>query len=155
MGMAVAYWLLRRTVPRPRLIFAAGLALFATAAMAEDAGYLNGFAALARLAYGIPSALLVLGIAETERGGQLNLPAGLRVLGRASYSVYLFQFVFIGLAWKLWLAVGLEGLTPDWVSYLVLVYAVLAGGVAMAWLVERPLLGLMRSKRLKAVAQPA
>ncbi len=154
MGMAGAYWLRRRTVPKPRLFLAVGLAVLILTAAAEDAGYLDGYAAPARLAYGIPSALLILGVAEAERCGRLTIPAGLRLLGGASYSIYLFQFVFIGVAWNLWLAAGLDGRTPAWASYPLLVCAGLAGGMAMARLVERPLLRLVRSERPKPAAYP-
>jgi peptidoglycan/LPS O-acetylase OafA/YrhL len=36
----------------------------------------------------------------------------LRHLGGASYSLYLFQYVFIGVAWQGWQALRLGAVTP-------------------------------------------
>jgi exopolysaccharide production protein ExoZ len=147
MGLAAAYWLRRGRVPMPRLVMIVGLTLLAAASAAENIGYLDGYATPARLAYGIPSALLILGAAEAERRGQLRVPAGLRLLGGASYSIYLFQFVFIGIAWQLLLATRLSERIPLWAAFLLLAGAALAGGVMMAQQVEQRLLRLMRGER--------
>jgi exopolysaccharide production protein ExoZ len=144
MGMAAAYWLRRGSVPKPRLVMVVGLTLLAASCITESAGYLNGYSPSARLAYGIPSALLLLGVAEAERRGQLSVPVGLRLLGGASYSIYLFQFIFIGIAWQLLLATKLDGQMPLWASFLLLVGVALTGGVVMARQVEQRLLRFMR-----------
>ena len=68
----------------------------------------------------------------------------LRVLGGASYAIYLFQFVFIGLVWKVWLATPAAGNGAAWVLYVLLVGAALGGGIVTSRLVEKPLLRLAR-----------
>ncbi len=143
-GMASAWYLARSTVRRPRMLLAAGASLFAAAALAEDAGVLDGYAASARLAYGVPSVMLIMGVVECERSGLLTVAGWLRALGGASYAIYLFQFVFIGLVWKAWLSApaGLHGSVLG--IYVLLVGAALIGGVAASRLVERPLLRLVR-----------
>jgi exopolysaccharide production protein ExoZ len=147
LGMGVAYWLRRGTVIMPRAILAVGLALFVAVALAENAGIIDGYAAPARLAYGIPSALLILGAVEAERSGRLNVPGWMSALGGASYSIYLFQFIFIGIAWKLLLAVGLDDPAATWAAYPLLVCAAMTGGVMMTQMVERPLMSIMRGER--------
>jgi peptidoglycan/LPS O-acetylase OafA/YrhL len=147
LGMGVAYWLGRGTVMMPRIILAVGLLLFAAAAMAEDAGIFDGYASCARLVYGIPSALLILGVVEAERSGKLSVPIWMRALGGASYSIYLLQFLFIGFAWKLWVVLGLDARMAMWAGFLFLVGAALAGGIGTAQLVERPLLDIVRGTR--------
>ena len=141
LGMAVA-WRARSTVGRPVRVLAAGLVLFALSALAENAGILDGYAPLARLTYGIPSALLVLGVVASERSGQLRVADWLGALGGSSYSIYLFQFVFIGTVWQVWLAAGLHGSAQTWVIYLLLVGAAAGGGLVTRRLVERPLMQL-------------
>ena len=152
LGMAVAYWLKNYTVLIPRLILAAGISLFVAAAMAEDTQLMDGYADVSRLVYGSAAALIVLGAAEAGRQSAITVPRVLQTLGTASYSVYLFQFVFIGLLWKLWLATGLDGQMPHTASFSLLAVAGVAGGIAMSRLVEYPLMRLVRRSRHTAPA---
>ena len=155
LGMGIAYWLRRGRVPFPQLVLFAGLVSLATAAFAETTGRLDGYSSLARLAYGVPSALLILGLAEIERSGKLVVPGGMRALGAASYSLYLFQFVFIGATWQAWLALRADSWLPAWASFPVLAGAALLGGTIVSQRVEKPLLQLLRSVGSKvAVANP-
>jgi len=147
MGMGVAQLLSRGHIPLPRLLAGAGLALFATMMVLESAGILNGFGIVARFAYGLPAALLVLGVAAAEQSGHLQVPNWLRTLGGASYSIYLFQFVFIGTVWQGWLKLGLDHQASNLACFLVLASAALVGGILAARLVEQPLLRLMRGRR--------
>ena len=155
LGMGVAFCLHRVQLPRPHWLFVIGVAAFCAAAAAENLGVIDGYAASSRLAYGIPSALLVAGLAEIDRSGGLRVPGWLRLLGGASYSIYLFQFVFIGTAWQLWLAAGLGRWRQGWASFPLLVAASLLGGILVARLVEQPLLRAIRGGRRRArLAQP-
>ncbi len=144
LGMAAAHLLKRLTIPCPRAVMVIGVALFAVALAAEDAGLLDGYGGVARLAYGVPAALAVLGIAEADRRGRLRVPAALSALGGASYSIYLFQFVFIGSVWQILRATRLDRTMPAGVMFIVLSLAAIGGGVAMSGMVERPLLRLLR-----------
>jgi peptidoglycan/LPS O-acetylase OafA/YrhL len=117
-GMTIAFWFRDHTVVTPRLVLATGVALFIVAALAEDTGLIDGYADGARLVYGPAAALVVLGAAETGRQNTITVPVALQTLGSASYSIYLFQFVFIGLVWKLWLALGLDARMPHAASFL-------------------------------------
>ncbi len=146
-GMAVAYWLRNHTVLLPKLILMIGIVLFVGAAVAENTNLIDGYADVSRLIYGPAAALIVLGAAAAGRKGLITVPMWLRTLGTASYSIYLFQFVFIGVLWKLWLAAGLDGKLPDIASFPVLAVAGVAGGIAMSRLVEYPLMGLVRRIR--------
>lgn len=144
MGMGTAYWLKKRAVPAPRLLLLVGTALFALAAVAENLDHIDGYASLSRLIYGLPAAMIVLGVAAAERGESIKVPGILKILGTASYSIYLFQFVFIAIAWKMWLAVGLDEKLPHTASFPVLVAAGLIGGVFASRWVEYPLMGWIR-----------
>ena len=137
LGMAVAALVRRGVVPRPRLLAAAGLMLFAAAWALESAGLLNGFSTTARVAYSIPAALLVLGVAAAD----LAVPAWLDAIGTASYSIYLFQFIFIGPAWQV---LAKLGVIQPVVCFLALAAAALLGGVGVSKLIEQPLLRAWR-----------
>jgi len=156
LGMMVAYWLRNHAVLLPRLILMVGLALFAATAVAEDTKLIDGYADVSRLAYGSAAALIVLGAAAAGRNGLITVPAWLQSLGTASYSIYLFQFVFIGVLWKMWLATGLDGKLPHVASFPLLAVAGVVGGIAMSRLVEYPLMGLVRRlhRPAPAVAVP-
>lgn len=143
-GMAVAYRLRRGTLPGYKTVLMAGIVFFAGCAAAEDLGWMNGYGSFARIVYGLASALVILGAAEASRRGVARVPSVLQILGSASYSIYLFQFVFIGLAWKSWLAAGLEARVPPVIGCAVFCLATLAGGVVMSRLVEHPLMRVIR-----------
>lgn len=147
MGMAVAYWLRHHSVPAPRTILAIGVLLFAAVAAAEDLRWIDGDADWARLAYGPAAALIVLGAAEAGRQELLQVPEWLQSLGSATFSIYLFQFVWIGLAWQCILVLGLDRMLPDVGLFVALAIPGVLGGVLMSKLVEHPLIGLLRSRR--------
>ena len=152
MGMAAAWWLRNRPVTRPGWIALAGTLLFGATAATEVLGWLDGAGLMARLAYGTPGALIVLGVAALDRAGMVSVPALPRRAGAASYSIYLFQFVFIGAGWQLLRAAGLDPALPVIVMFVFLSGAAVMGGVLMSEWVEHPLMNLVRRRR--AAAQP-
>jgi exopolysaccharide production protein ExoZ len=143
-GMGAAYLLATTRIAAPLGVLALGVILFACAAAAEDFGLLHGYGNYARLAYGLPSAAIVLGAATSDREGRLAVPAWLRVLGGASYSIYLFQFGFIGLGWQVLSRTGAYEKMPIWASFLVLAGLGVGGGVLMSRRVEYPLMRRLR-----------
>lgn len=146
-GMAVAYALRSGTIPAPRGILVSGVVLFAAAALAEDFHLLNGYADMSRIVYGLPAAMIVLGTAVAGREAAITVPGILRMLGAASYSIYLFQFIFIGVLWKLWLVAGLDRMTPHTASFPLLAAGGVVGGVLASRLIEYPLIRLVRGDR--------
>jgi peptidoglycan/LPS O-acetylase OafA/YrhL len=147
MAVVIAIWHSAFTPAYSRLaplMAGAGAVLFAAAMAAETEGWLDGEAPFARLTYGVPAALLVAGLAAWERDGGLRVPRWLLALGEASYSVYLFQFIFIGAMWQAWRWAGLTHLVPPAGCFVVLAAAAILGGVATSKLVERPLLRIAR-----------
>jgi peptidoglycan/LPS O-acetylase OafA/YrhL len=152
LGAAAAIWLQRGSLAAPWPLFAIGLGLFAIAALCEDAGLLDGYADSARAVYGLPSAMIIAGLAEASRSGHVPVPALLRRLGKASYSIYLFQFVFIGLLWKCELAAGLATWLPVPVNFVLLATGAVVGGLMLSTMVEYPLMRMIRGERSKRLA---
>jgi peptidoglycan/LPS O-acetylase OafA/YrhL len=89
--------------------------------------------------------LLIASVAMVEQSRAFSVPGWLRILGGASYSIYLFQFVFIGLAWQTLQAIGLGRAAPHWVQFAILSAAAILGGVFTTRFVEQPLLRAIRS----------
>jgi exopolysaccharide production protein ExoZ len=146
-GMAAAFTLGNCTIPKPRLVLISGLVLFGTAALLENFRIIDGYLNYARLAYGIPAAVLVLGIAEADRQSILFVPSVLRRIGAASYSIYLFQFLFIGPVWRIIIATGLDHGLPVVVQFLILTFAAVAGGIIVSDRIEYPLMRRIRNHR--------
>ena len=155
LGLSAA-WLLRGVrVRRPGLLAGVAALAFGAAYLMESAGLLYGYGVAARLAYGLPACLLILGLAAAERDGRLAVPGWLRGIGQASYSIYLFQFVFIGTLWQMLLSSGAAASAPRALLFVLLAAAALAGGVAMSRLVEQPLLQLTRANWRTSVPKRA
>jgi peptidoglycan/LPS O-acetylase OafA/YrhL len=154
LGMAVAYVLKNHTVPRARLLAILGVVLFGAVAVLEDVRLLDGYGNFARLAYGIPASLIVLGIAEADRQKLLSVPAYFRMLGAASYSIYLFQFIFIGMLWQVLLVTRLQQGLPVIAQFTVLAAAGIIGGGGVSIWVERPLIRMIRSRLPTARSAP-
>lgn len=129
-------------------ILVLGVTLFALAAAAEDIGYLDGYGHLARALYQVPAAMIVPGLAAAERARKLPIPALLRRLGAASYSIYLFHFLLIGIAWRVMVAVGLDRMLPVAALFALLALAALGGGVLISTWIEYPLINAVRTGRL-------
>lgn len=129
-------------IRRGAVVATIGGCLLAVSAALENVGLLDGYGTLARFCYGVPSALLVAGIAASSR---TQMPRGwLARIGDAAYSVYLFQLLFMGVAVKVWQATGLERPVLAVPLFLTMVAAGAGGGMLIHRLVERPLLDAMR-----------
>ena len=144
--MAAAFLVRLPALPNPVWLIAAGGTLLVVGGAAEWAGVLNGYTPPARWAYGIPAALLILGLAVREQRGSLAIPAILSELGAASYAIYLFHFLFIGAAWQCAVRAGLAPHLPRGVCFALLAGAGLGGGWAAHCLVEKPLLRVVRRR---------
>ena len=114
---------------------------------------MDGYTSFARLAYGLPSAMILLGAVEISRRGSSQIPRLLQALGSASYSLYLFQFIFIGLLWKIWLAAGLDTMVSPAVGVAAFATLAITGGIIMSRLVEYPLMRLSRQRTRRPITE--
>lgn len=155
-GMAIALAVRRGCMTEPNLTVACGLLGILAAGIAEGTGWLDGYGAAARAAYGVPCALLIWGLVAREQRGPVAVPGWLRMLGGASYSIYLFQFIWIGIAWKLLQLTGIDRTAGATGCFALLSTAGVVGGVATAQWLEKPLLAVMRGRRTdRAIALAA
>ncbi|MBO1076604.1 acyltransferase [Roseomonas sp. 1311] len=154
-GMAAALILRSGPVRSPRLLLTAGIALFGMAGMLENVEVLDGYSTAARFAYGVPSALILIGLVEMERLNALRVPAVLQILGASSYSLYLFHILCIGVAWQVLAATALNQMLPPFLLLLLLALSGILGGVVISFAVERPLIRLLRQGRDRAAPASA
>ena len=103
--------------------------------------------------FGPAGALLVIGVVSLERRGALSMPAWLRTLGDASYTLYLAHFIGLLVVARLCGAVGLFDAPSPWAmaGFMALGTAGSLVGSVFAWRwIERPLLRLTQRKRTTA-----
>jgi len=147
LGMGAGYCVKTYTIWAPRKLLTLGIALFVAAAVAENIQLIDGYTNLSRLIYGVPATIIVLGMAAADRQGLITIPRILQTLGDSSYSIYLFQFLFIGVIWKLWIFIELDRNLPHIASFPLLASAGVVGGVVVSRFVEYPLMGWVRHLR--------
>lgn len=143
-GMAAAWWLRDHGVPAPRLLLAAGVALFVATMLANGTAVLDANGDMSRFCYGTASAAIVLGTVEAEQRKLFTVPPHLRLLGSASYAIYLFHVLSITLIWTAWSAASLDKMTGPATTFLALAIGGVGGGILMSRLVEHPLMHLLR-----------
>lgn len=115
---------------------------------------LDGSMSLKRfLLWGIPAGLLVAGCIFLEKAHSLSRiwnNSLTTLLGDASYSIYLVNYMIYGLCGALYNRVGFF-LTPDLAILLQLLVAVM-GGLIFYRLIEKPLLQLLHKRRQPVLA---
>lgn len=98
------------------------------------------------LYWGIPSALLVIGAICIDVSGRTPHSRLWKLLGDASYSIYLIHYLTLGVVRFVWGWLDLQRLFNDWLLMLLAVGLSLAAGVAFHLWVEKP--AVARAQRL-------
>jgi exopolysaccharide production protein ExoZ len=164
LGVLVAY-----TVAKTRADGAWGLGLSGVAFIVLLAGLSNhaeiaasGYLA-ERVYYGLTFALLVLGMVNLESASRLRVPAPLRILGDASYSVYLAHSSFQVFLFVILMRLVAPPLFDNFWAIVIGASSVI-GGLLVWRFLERPLLELgrrhivgsrARERKQTPVGQPA
>jgi len=100
------------------------------------------------LAYGIASAVMVLGFVKAEDYGKLKIKQDWAVsLGDASYALYLIHYPVVSILCRLAVRSGLHGAVGAAVAAPVIVTACVAASIGFNRLVERPLLRAFAGRR--------
>jgi exopolysaccharide production protein ExoZ len=89
-------------------------AIWGTRGAADNLELLSGIDKTAKLTYGVASMLLVIGLAELERQGRLDIPGALRELGASSYALCLIHFWAFTTTLKTLYFIGLRDDLPGW-----------------------------------------
>jgi exopolysaccharide production protein ExoZ len=138
-GIAAALFHRRGAIGSPRAVFALGLAIFLSTWIMLAAGLCDKTMPVVWI-YGLGAALTIAGAAALETGSEFVAPRFVRLLGDASYSIYLAHYPVVSLASKI--ATRLDTLysPPGWLLFAAVVVTAVAAGLAFHVLFERPLL---------------
>ncbi|MGI4978065.1 MAG: acyltransferase family protein [Janthinobacterium lividum] len=145
LGIAACWWVQRRSVPFPAAIVLLGATIFLLAG-ADEIHRDHAASDWRTLAFGCGSMLAMVGMVALEGSARLRVPAWLRLLGDASYSIYLVHFPVLSLLAKLAWASGAARLLPVPAAYILLAGLAVSAGVLCHLWIERPLLGLLGQK---------
>lgn len=145
LGMAAAWYVRHRTVRAPLGVAALGVVIFVAFGLAE---IYTAFPARQweALGYGLGSMLVILGVVGAERAGDLRIPSLLRLLGDASYSIYLVHMPLLSVMARGLRATGLHFGEGNWLLFILMAGLACAGGVLFHVVVERPLMDLVRRR---------
>jgi exopolysaccharide production protein ExoZ len=152
LGMGVAVLARRGGVGASGVAVLVGGSVLVLVFACEDLGFLDGYGVWGRLAYGVPAATLILGLADPGFALPAMMARPLAMLGAASYAIYLFQFCWIALVWQVYRAGRLDHLLACGWGVPVLGLSAIAGGVMMSRCVEHPLMHLLRVRRAPRAA---
>lgn len=126
-------------VKAPVMWVAVGLLIFAAAAChALHQG--NAWDVGAAMGYGAGSAFTLAGLAELERRRQISVHGWLKLMGDASYAVYLIHLPLLALMAKLVVELGVRDALPVTVWFGLFVGTAYAAGVLVYLWLEKPLL---------------
>lgn len=162
-GVAAGWWMQKREIGRPGLVLAAGLAVFAGFAIAEDNRLLWSnephlwfpgpywhILVLRCLGYGVAGVLMIMGITALELRGRIHVPRPLILLGGASYLLYLTHVPALLLLGVVERHAHLLRFVPPWLLAFVFVALIVVGAVAGHLAVEKPLLNAIRPRKSSA-----
>ncbi|MEO6866254.1 MAG: acyltransferase [Gemmatimonadaceae bacterium] len=140
-GVTVAMLVLGRVITAPRALAAIGVVAWAVAAAHDQS--LQAPDVAQALRYGIPSAIVVLGVAARDAQHPAFRAPLLRLLGDASYSIYLVHLPTIVVAVRF---AKFAHARPTSVALTAVAFLATAVGIAFHLLVERPITRVLAAR---------
>jgi peptidoglycan/LPS O-acetylase OafA/YrhL len=151
-GIGVAHALLARRIHWPRLAALLGFALFIGTGLHESWGPPHQVEWPPRhLCYAIGAGLVLYGLAGAELAGRLRVPGACVELGASSYSLYLVHTIVLMILQQVLLVLRPHVVLTAEIWFVMFVAIAVAAGVLFSRTVERPLLDLLRRRRLRPV----
>jgi len=144
-GVFTSLWLRRNHTISTSIYFAlVGTLLFFIAAMEEN--YIKSLPGNFRsLVYGSSSALAIVGFVGLERQGKLWIPNICRLVGDASYAIYLTHSIVLSFIAKIFIYFGFKESFPIAISFLFLALLAIYFGLLIHLFVEKPILKLCKT----------
>lgn len=105
------------------------------------------------LLFGLPAAIAVHGVLQLERINASLLPAWLRRIGDASYSIYLSHVLILSALGRIWFVFASDGPGDNLLVLPMMVLCVLAGGFLSWRWIELPALNVTRDYEPRILAR--
>lgn len=123
----------------------AGLVVLLLTSQIEPFGSLRAFY------WGVPAALLVLGVIIMERAGVMPKSRILHLLGDASYSIYLTHIMTLGIVRAVWSKVVVPEATFMQISAFIILglLATIVAGLIFHFIVEKPLTRFLQKRLIR------
>jgi exopolysaccharide production protein ExoZ len=151
MGMAVAWVLRRGSVRFAAPIAGAGALMFAGAGIDEVYLGILGLR-VGSMLYGLGAAMTLAGMVSLEREGRVRIPGVLRLIGDASYSIYLVHLPVLSLLAKTNLQKCVADAMAPTIGFMLMAVLAVVPGLALHLWVERPMLHRFSARRPGRVA---
>jgi peptidoglycan/LPS O-acetylase OafA/YrhL len=146
MGMGVAWRTRRGRLPFAATIAAAGALLFVSVGI--DEVYLGAVSrGVGSMLYGLGAAMALAGLVSLEQAGHIRSPSALRLIGDASYSIYLVHLPVLSLLAKSDLQMRVAAAVTPTASFVLMTVLAVVPGIGVHLWVERPLLRLLSVRR--------
>ncbi|RYY59541.1 MAG: acyltransferase, partial [Chitinophagaceae bacterium] len=146
LGVLVAVFFQRIPSPASRPLLISGILLFIAAGVASNDGMRLSDGALTRVfCFGLPSVLIIAGLARMESHQPIKVNRVFRELGDASYSLYLIHLPLLAAAMR-FISVAGDNPVVRHIYVLVLIAAISLLSIFVYRLVERPLIRSVHRK---------
>lgn len=144
MGMGACWLIHKNRVKFPYRLALTGIITFFSTGAVEvyDRAWLSEDTR--SLLYGIGSAMAIAGLATLERQGRVRIWALPRLLGDASYSIYLTHYPLLSMLAKIFVLTGARNNIPPLLSLILIVATTVTIGIMVHLAIERPLLMRIR-----------
>lgn len=103
--------------------------------------------------YGLASAFGIAAAVSAEKAGTISSPYAVRLLGDASYSLYLVHYPVIAIVAQIWRSSPVKDL-PVLIAFVALLTAALAAGLITHVIVERPIVSFLNMRMTKRRVEP-
>jgi exopolysaccharide production protein ExoZ len=147
-GIVAALWFRRLDRAQARVAVLAGIVIYLVIGLGEVYGTLTLDKGLRTLVFGMAAVGIVAGLAALDMAGRIRTPRVLLILGDASYAIYLVHVMVMTVLAKALIKIGIAGYLP--LTALILVIGALICGTLAHFLLERPVLQWLRSRRLQS-----
>ena len=132
-----------------RMILVFGIVLFMAGAIFEiNPEIYNISKKFTRLCYSCASFFMIVGAVSTERYHRIHIPKLGKILGKASYGIYLAHMFFVWVIFTMFKTVGIFEIIPHSVSCSVLVVISIWFSVKLSQMIELPISNFFRQKCL-------
>jgi len=149
LGVLAAWFCRNRNyMPRSVLVATVAAAAFFGLGAIEAAAGTSFLSVDRRLVYGAISAVLIVGLVQSEMRGQLKLTRRWPLLlGDSSYALYLIHYPLIILICKCLTYVGITGAVSAYVAYPLILVTCIVAAIIFHLAVEKPMTRLLARER--------